>query len=532
MTSCRHLPIVAVACAIAASLAACSPNAIRGGSDRTRVVGGPKLSAKLDEVLRRGQTGPAKYTARVLDVQSGRELYAVDADTPFMPASNGKIAVSAAALDFFGSDHAFKTYLALDGDDLWLIGTGDPGVGDNTIAKKSGGTTMTVLDEWADALKRRGVTTLTGNLYYYDRELDDELVHPSWSKGYITDWYAAPIAGLNFNNNCIDISVKPTDDGKPVAYSIIPPTKRVGVKLENKVLTGEGKVPDADRELDANVFTITGATTRPMDVKSEAITEPAPFFADALRTHLESKGITIAGETRRASAPLGGTLVPPKAKLVAVHETKMADAISRINKQSQNNFAEGFIKMLGRAYAKKHGRDEPGSWKDGSEAVLAFLKRNKIDTDGIVIADGSGLSRDNRVTSRMISDVFCVMWRHREKETFFDSLTIAGVDGTIGKRMYDLKGRVHAKTGFIGGVRSLSGYVQNDDGKWLVFSIIYNGFSGSAGPYEDLQDNAVRVLAAWPKEVKLPATRRAATTRSSTRTTTRSTTPRSAASAE
>ena len=513
MTSCLPPRIVAAVCAIALSVAACSSDSTR---DSVRSASDPKLSVKLDEVLRRGQTGPAKYTARVLDLASGRELYAVDTDTPFMPASNGKIAVSAAALDFFGSDHTFKTWLALDGDDLWLIGSGDPGVGDNTIAKKSDGTTMTVLDEWAAALKRRGVTKLRGNLYYYDGALDDELVHPSWSKGYITDWYAAPIDGLNFNNNCIDIAVKPTSDGKPVEYSIIPPTKRVGVRIVNKVVTGKGETPDADREVDSNVFTITGATTRPMNVKSEAITEPAPFFADALRTHLESKGITIAGETQRASTPLGGKLAPPREKLVAVHETKMSDAISRINKQSQNNFAEGFIKMLGRAYARKQGRDEAGSWRNGSEAVLAFLENNRIDTDGIVIADGSGLSRDNRVTSRMISDVFRVMWRHRDKETFFDSLPVGGVDGTIEKRLHDLKGRVHAKTGYIGGVRSLSGYVRNDDGKWLIFSIIFNGFSGSAGPYEDLQDNAVRVLAAWPKEVKLPATRRATTRRAAT----------------
>jgi D-alanyl-D-alanine carboxypeptidase/D-alanyl-D-alanine-endopeptidase (penicillin-binding protein 4) len=523
MTFLRQVQVVAVVCAMAAvGLAACNSNSSHGDPRATAAgataTGDSKLAAKLDQVLRRGQTGPAKYTARVIDVQSGRELYTVDPDAPFMPASNGKLAVGAATLDFFGSDYTFKTWLAIDGQDLWVIGTGDPGIGDNAIAKKSGGTTMTVLDEWADALTRRGVTKLSGNLYYYAGELDDELTHPTWSKGYITDWYAAPIAGLNFNNNCIDISVKPTSDGKPVEYKIIPPTRNVGVRVVNKVLTGTGEPPDADRELTANVFTITGATTRPMDLKSEAITEAAPFFADALRTHLESKGITIAGETRRATAPLGGQLVPPKAKIVAVHETKMSDAISRINKQSQNNFAEGFIKILGRAYAKTQGRDEPGSWKNGSEAVFAFLKRNRINTDGIAIVDGSGLSRDNRVTSRMISDVFRVMWKHRDKETYFNSLTISGVDGTIGKRMDDLKGRVHGKTGFIGGVRSLSGYVQNDDGRWLIFSIIYNGFSGSAGPYEDMQDNAVRVLAAWPKEAKLPATRRA-TTRTTTTTT-------------
>ncbi|MEA2736562.1 MAG: hypothetical protein QOE14_3013, partial [Humisphaera sp.] len=183
MTSVRHLRVVAVVIAFSFTVGACHSTATRGAGARS--ASDPKLAAKLDDVLRRGQTGPAKYTARVVHLKSGRELYAVDVDTPFMPASNGKIAVSAAALDFFGGDHKFKTYLALDGQDLWLIGTGDPGIGDNAIAKKSGGTTMTVLDEWADALKRRGVTKLSGNFYYYDRELDDELIHPSWSKGYI-----------------------------------------------------------------------------------------------------------------------------------------------------------------------------------------------------------------------------------------------------------------------------------------------------------------------------------------------------------
>ena len=154
MTPLRRTRVVAVLCAMAATLAACSSSSTHGDA-RGDARGDPKLSAKLNEVLRRGQTDRAKYTARVIDLQSGRELYAVDSDAPFMPASNGKLAVSAATLDFFGSDHVFKTWLAIDGDDLWLIGTGDPGVGDNAIAKKSGGTTMTVLDEWADALKRR-----------------------------------------------------------------------------------------------------------------------------------------------------------------------------------------------------------------------------------------------------------------------------------------------------------------------------------------------------------------------------------------
>jgi D-alanyl-D-alanine carboxypeptidase/D-alanyl-D-alanine-endopeptidase (penicillin-binding protein 4) len=163
--------------------------------------------------------------------------------------------------------------------------------------------------------------------------------------------------------------------------------------------------------------------------------------------------------------------------------------------------------MLGRAYAQKQGRaDEPGSWSNGEEASKAFLTKKHIDASKIRIVDGSGLSRQNRVTARMISDVLLMMWHHPEKRAFLDSLSIAGTDGTFSNRLRDLKGRAHAKTGYIGGVRSLSGYVRTDDGAWLVFSIIYNGIRGGVKPFEQRQDNAVRVVAHWPKHDRLPTT--------------------------
>lgn len=493
---CRH-PFLAAMLIFPLVLCACASQRRSEPQPQTSA----SLGSQLDEALGRGKTGAGHYTARVIDLASGRELYSVDADTPYMPASNGKLAPGAATLDFYGADYPMKTYLAVDGADLWLIGTGDPGIGDNMLAKKTGGTTMTVLDDFAVALKKRGISEIRGNLYYYDRAFDDQWTHPSWSKSYITDWYAAAISGLNFNNNCIDVSVKPTKTGEPVTYTVIPPTK--GVQIVNKCVTGSaGDAPDVDRKVDADVFTVTGATTKPVDIKSEAVVNPGEFFADALRTHLASKGITIAGETRRAEKPLGESLAPPASKIVAVHETRLADALKRINKQSQNNFAEGFCKLLGRGYREQQGLPEPGSWPAGAEATKAFLARNHIDASKIEIVDGSGLSRSNRVTSRMISDLLVVMAKHKDRKAWFDSLGISGEDGTISKRMTDLKGRVHAKTGFIGGVRSLSGYVQNDDGHWIVFSIIYNGI-GAVKPYEERQDNACRILAAWPRPAKL-----------------------------
>jgi len=497
----RLFPISRAALLLCLVLAACSTQrasneAPEAEPSKTLVAAAAdSLPARLDEILHRRDDGNVRYAARVVDLETGRELYAVAADEPFLPASNMKLPVSAAALDRFGSAHTFKTYLALDGDDLLVVGTGDPGTGDPTIAKKHGGTPVTMFDQWADALLAKGVSTIRGDLVYDDRALDEQRVHPSWSKGFLTDWYAAPVAGLNFNDNCVDITARPTADGEKVAYTVMPPTQ--GVAVINHLTSGPGDEPKIDRAESADAFSISGATTKPVELKSKPVTDPGAFFADALRTHLASRGITIQGGTRRvdASAPLA---VPPVDTIVAVHETRMPDAIGRVNKQSQNLFAEAFCKMLGRAYRADQGRDEPGSWAAGAEAVKSFLARNGIDASSLVVADGSGLGRDNRITTRIISDLLVLMRRHRGADTFFDSLSIAGGDGTLGKRLSDLKGHVFGKTGYIGGVRACSGYVKTRRGKWLVFSFIYNHIDGPVKPYEELQDEAIRALVAYP----------------------------------
>jgi PBP4 family serine-type D-alanyl-D-alanine carboxypeptidase len=463
------------------------------------------LAAKLDAILHRLDKGDLHFGARVIDPESKRELYVRDADKALTPASNMKLPVTAAALDKFGSSYTFKTYLAMDGDDLWLIGAGDPSTGDPKMAKQRGDAPTAMLDKWADALKARGITHVKGNLYYYAGTFDDVTVHPSWSRSFLTDWYAAPVTGLNFNDNCVDITVSPTEPGKPATFVVVPPTDNV--KVVNGVVTAEGdsarQETKIDRERDADQFTLSGACTRPTTLESKPVTDPAAFFADALRTHLVSRGITIDGKSLRASNPLGGTEVPPPGKVVATHESQMRDVIAHLNKRSQNLFAEAFSKLLGREYRREQGKDEPGSWEAGGEAVHAFLKKYGINDEAFVIVDGSGLARQNKVTTRLISDMLVTMYHHPDAATYRESLAAAGIDGTIGKRMKDLTGRVYAKTGYISGVRSLSGYVQTDAGKWLVFSIIYNGIPNVRGssedvkPFEALQDEAVRELAKW-----------------------------------
>jgi len=130
------------------------------------------LENRLDQVLNRNGATGAIFSGRVIDLQTGIELYSRNSNRPMMPASNMKLFITAAALDFLGADYRFKTYLALDGEDLWVIGTGDPATGDPRMAKAAGKKPTAIFDPWAEALQQRGVTRIA-SVIYYDRALDD-----------------------------------------------------------------------------------------------------------------------------------------------------------------------------------------------------------------------------------------------------------------------------------------------------------------------------------------------------------------------
>lgn len=463
-----------------------------------------KFAQALHEPLHRLESKGATLAARVVDVNSGEVLYEENPDTAVIPASNGKLAISATALDIFGAGHTFKTYLVYDvpTGHLWVIGTGDPGVGDPKIAEAQKRTPTSVFDDWTAALKRRGLTNIKGNLYYWDGAFDRELVHPNWKKDFLVDWYAAPVSGLNFNDNCIDVTATATEPGSPAKLTVVPPNTVATIKNET-ITDGEG-APEVTRAADEPIFTLKGGIKDKAKFESKPITDPGEFFANALRTHLKDQGINIAGETLRAETLPFGPTGPMYERIVATHETSIVDILKRINKNSQNMFAEAMSKAMGREMMFRQNQSVPGSWALGEEAAKKFLWGNGINAGSFVAVDGSGLARENRVTARLITDLMVLMNRHRHAKVWKDSLAVGGVDGTIGKRLKDIPGVVMAKTGYIGGVRSLSGYVKNKNGKLYAFCFIYNNIDGSVKPYEELQDDAMRVLYYWPEKPIYP----------------------------
>ncbi len=459
----------------------------------------PALSKDLPPILHRLDDSGAIVSARVIELPTGRELYAENADQPFTPASNMKLVVSAAALDALGRDFTYDTYLVQSGDDLWIVGTGDPALGDVRLADRHKRDPYAVLDEWAGLLRQKGVTRIAGDLCYDESWFEMRQLHDDWSARSRTEWYACPVSGLNFNDNCIDVTVTPADPGAPVSYSIAPPTQVVSI-VNNCVSHGDGKPADIVRDSTRNVFTLTGRATKRTELQSKPVTHPGLFLADAFRLALQKHGIDVAGKLRPISVRRDARGAPRDGKILAVHRTPLADVLWRTNTHSQNLFAECLAKTVGGQWAASWWLHQPGSWDNARRAVPDRIRKLGVSTRGLKVADGSGLSHGNKVTARLLTELLKVMHSHSDGAMYRESLSKVGVEGTLRNRMSDLKGRVFAKTGYIGSVRTLSGYVQTREGRWLAFSFLYNRIPGSVQPFERLQDEAVGTLAEWSRE--------------------------------
>ncbi|MEM1108789.1 MAG: D-alanyl-D-alanine carboxypeptidase/D-alanyl-D-alanine-endopeptidase [Planctomycetota bacterium] len=466
------------------------------------------LQHDLQNALAQPAGGKSKVSAVVLDAHTGRTLYANRrANDGFIPASNMKLLTSAVALDTYGPQAVLTTTLAIAGDDLVVIGTGDPAFGDPELAKRDGRTAMSVLDDWAAALREAGVVRVRGDVVVIDTVFDDELFHPTWSERNRRQWYGAPVAGVSFNNNCVDFTFAPTTPGNAAMLQTLPAAGGFTIDGTAETVGKDGKhapVLDKRGEPDADgrtVYLVRGKVRQQAGPFSKPVDDPRRFLGETLKAHLAIHGITVEGNIRL------DTYVRPdvaqQARVMATYQTVMTDILGRVNQDSQNMMAEALAKLNGWAYDLRQGniRDR-GSWTGHYGAAIAFLKDLGIDSTAVIAADGSGLSRDNRVSAAVLAQLLDHMLReHEHSEHYLDSLAVSGVRGSLERRLKNLTGRVYAKTGTINGVSSLSGYVFAENGRIAAFSILHNG----SGPsFRRQQDRAVRALAQW-LEVQPPA---------------------------
>ncbi len=446
------------------------------------------LASPLEARLDRAPFDRHLWGVAVAD-EEGRLLFGRNAERLFVPASNTKLVVTATAAALLPPDFSVTTAVYAAGPvedgvvrgDLVLYGQGDPAFSrrcyavDTLEAGACEADPAVRLRALAAQLAGAGIREVAGEVVGDGSWFEPVTVHPTWEAYDLAWWYAAPVSGLTFNDNSLNVRVAPGPaPGTPPSVSLTPDLG--GVVLENRATTGEaGSRPTFDilrgpweREYLAVGRVPAGAREETQYV---AVADPNLFAARAFRAALADAGIRVLGaawsttdSTRYAPARLG-------APLAEVRSRPLRDWIFPILNTSQNLFAEVLLKQLGRQFRGV------GSWEAGLDVERRFLIDSVgVDSTQFALSDGSGLSSINLVSPLAFTRLLGYIRRHPHWDTFAAGLPRSGQRGSLRFRFTGtpLEGRVRAKTGSISRVNTLSGYVERADGSWRVFSVQAN----------------------------------------------------------
>ncbi|GIL16742.1 MAG: D-alanyl-D-alanine carboxypeptidase DacC [Oligoflexia bacterium] len=400
-------------------------------------------------------------------------VYELNGAKKFIPASITKLVTAATTLVHFPPGTKFKTQLmsqqnqikgeVLKGN-LYLKGGGDPSFVSESM--------------WflVNAFVRTGIKTIEGDIVVDDSYFDKLRIDPSRENARVDRAYDAPISAMSFNWNSVNVFVRPADNGEDAHVFADPENEYIRLKSSVKTVgVGKGSTVIVDRDEDAkgngDVLKVSGKIG--VDSKEvviyKNITQPDIWAGYNLKAFLKQRGIEIKGKVVSGLAS-GDILAESESKPI---EQILAD----MNKFSNNYVAE----MLAKNIAAKFST--PGNIPKAMDKMREYLASIGVKKEDYEIYNPSGLTRDNKFTAQSLWMVLHDMKdQFQYQPEFFTSLPIAGVDGTLKKRLKETRGErwVRAKTGLLTGVVSLAGYAGRRDGTVLPFVMMYNGSEGEA----------------------------------------------------
>jgi len=449
-------------------------------------VGQQTLQQRVESRLR--EAGPGTRFGLVVATQDGRELVAIAPDARFMPGSNTKMFVTAAAFATLpGLEDADTTggaaiRLERAGravPDVVLEGYGDARL---SSAPDCIANCLAALAE-AVAARTRLVRDVVGDDSFYP----DQRWSPGMSWNNIPTRSGTAISALSLDDNELHLRVLPTAAGRPPRLDLLP-----YYDVDNRAVTVAAGATDLsfDRLPGSNILRLTG--TIAMGAEAQllrlGIDDPAHYAAWRLRALLEARGVRVTGAVSARHRPLvpaddpatRGAAPPARAPrqeaIARLAPPPLAEDLMLINKVSQNLHAELMLRRLGR-------RDGSGSIADGLAVVRAMLDRAGVRRTDYDFSDGSGMSTYDRLAPRGV--VGFLRWADAQPwgAAWRATLPVGGVDGTLARRFRGtaLESRLFAKTGSLNATVALSGYMIARSGRTLIFSFYANDIPEGAG---------------------------------------------------
>jgi len=442
----------------------------------------PYLPPEVERALAERRIPATSLSVLVREVGRDEPLVSVNAAVPRNPASTMKVVTTYAALEMLGPAYVWRTRAYATGEvrDLVL---------DGNLVLEGGGDPFMTADRWwgfVNGLRQAGVDRISGDVVidnsYFAHQGDDRAAfdnRPYRSYNVLPD-------ALLVNFQTVNVSVIP-DSATGSARARVNPWP-ANLAVDNSVRLergpcrrgGGGVVVAMPEGPSGNRLSLGGhyaSGCGPMSV-TRAVMRAPDFAFGTFKTFWQQSGGILDGGMR-----LG--VVPPGARLLYTHESlTLAEVIRLVNKFSSNVMARHLLLTLA---AEKAGR--PGTTAAGGRVISEFFAGRDVDVPGLVLENGSGLSRVERISAEGLANVLLDAWRSPYAAEFQASLPLSAVDGTLRRRFRspDMEGRLRMKTGSLQDVSALAGYVNAASGRTYVAVIILNHPGAELGAGESVQ---------------------------------------------
>ncbi len=429
------------------------------------------LPASVAQALRGAGIPPASVAVSVQEVGASRPWLSANATTPMNPASTMKLVTTFAGLDLLGPAYRWKTEANLGGPlrdgilegDLVLKGSGDP--------------KLTLEAFWLllRDLRARGLKDIRGDLVLDRSQFAAVEIDPSRFDGDSLRPYNVGPDALLLNFKSVRFLFSPDAERGAVRVTAEPRLLEVVSVLR----PADGPCGDWREKLKAD-FQAQGPAPRALFTGSYpascgerdwhvALMAPTPYAGSLFRLLWSELGGTISGGTRDGTRD--GTLATQARPFASSESPTLSEVVRDINKFSNNVMARQLYLTLAADQA-----GPPATTENAQRALKAWLAKKGLDFPELVLENGSGLSRVERISAQSLTALLVAAFRSPVMPELVASLPLVAVDGTMRRRLKSesVAGQAHIKTGSLADVRAIAGYVLDRSGRRHAVTMIVN----------------------------------------------------------
>lgn len=403
------------------------------------------FAGAIDKTISASGINKDSVSVSVKDVTTGKTVYKLNDKKSSMPASTLKLVTLSASLDTLGKDYKYSTKLYKNtNNELFLVLSADPFLSSSD------------LKYLIKTAKDKNIIS-PKNIYIDDYIFDNK----EWGEGWQWDDDLNPLmpkfSSYNLDKNLLDIIISPTTKDAPANIYV---TKFYPVTFMNLITTGSKNDIKISRNnhISPDIINAEG-TIKEQTKKQIPINHPKRYFILRLEEAIRDQKMDYYGNFTQKKLPKSNVY------LVAQVDHPIEDVIEPVLTNSSNFVAETVFKTAGAKFT-----NNTGSLEHSQQMLRAYFDKLKLDYSDIKIVDGSGVSKNNIVTSDFMSE-FLV--KRADDTDFIKSLPTSG-EGTLSNRMLYFKDNLHAKTGTLSDVSCIAGYITSRSGKTYAFDIMIN----------------------------------------------------------